>query len=208
MTDPTAAVPVLAPTATAVINVHWQYDIVRREGAFGQFFADEVERRDVVNHARYVLAVAREHSALVVHARAAFRPGYPDLIANCALFEQVAAAQCLQEGTRGAEIIDELTPQAGELVIPHARLSAFQGTELELMLRARGIVNVLMTGVATNIAVESTARDAVNIGYRTVLIADACATADTAAHEATLATFALLGSVLQSADLAAAFAGS
>jgi nicotinamidase-related amidase len=208
MTYPTAAVPTLAPRATAVINVHWQHDIVTRAGAFGQFFADEVESRDVVKHAALVLATAREHGALVVHARAAFRPGYPDLVRNCALFEQVAAAQCLQEGTRGAEIIAELAPHPGELVLAHARLSAFAGTELELMLRARGIANVLMTGVATNIAVEGTARDAVNIGYRTALIADACATADAAAHEATLATFGLLGSVLQSADLGAAFASS
>jgi nicotinamidase-related amidase len=207
MTNPTVAAPTFAWPVTAVINVHWQRDIVTPEGAFGQFFAAEVERRDVVKHAAHVLALARKHGAFVVHARAAFRPGYPDLVRNCALFEQVAAAQCLQEGSPGAEIIDQMAPQPGELVLNHARLSAFQGTELELMLRARGIVNVLMTGVATNIAVEGTARDAVNIGYRTVLIDDACATADATAHEATLATFGLLGTVLQSTDLDSAFRG-
>jgi nicotinamidase-related amidase len=205
MTDPTATMPALDSRATAVLNIHWQRDIVMRAGAFGPLFAGQVESRDVIKHAAQVLAIAREHDALIVYARAAFRPGYPDLVRNCALFEQVAATQSLQEGTPGAEIIPELAPHAGEPIVTHARLSAFQGTELDLMLRARGIASVLVTGVATNITVEGTARDAVNLGYRTVLVADACAAADAPAHHATLATFGLLGSVLNSTDLAAAF---
>lgn len=205
MSDPTATAPVLNPRTTAVINIHWQRDIVTREGAMGPFFADEVEGRDVIKHAAQVLAIARSRGAPVVYARAAFRPGYPDLVRNCGLFEQVAATGCLQEGTPGAEIIPELAPEAGEPIVTHARLSAFKGTELELMLRARGVTSVLMTGVATNVTVEGTARDAVDLGYRTVIAADACAAADGPAHEATLATFGLLGSVLNSTDLAAAF---
>ncbi|GHF34672.1 nicotinamidase-related amidase [Amycolatopsis bartoniae] len=193
------------PSTTALVNVHWQRDIVTREGAFGPFFADEVEGRDAVKHAAQALATAREQGALVVYARAAFRPGYPDLVQNCALYEQVAATQCLQEGSEGAEIIPELAPRTGEPVITHARISAFQGTELDLILRARGITHVLVTGVATNVTVEGTARDAVGLGYRTVLVADACAAADERAHDATLATFGLLGSTLNSTDLADAF---
>ncbi|HKS47508.1 MAG TPA: isochorismatase family cysteine hydrolase [Amycolatopsis sp.] len=195
----------LDPETTALVNVHWQRDIVTRDGAFGPFFANEVETRNVVKHAAQVLAVARDHGAMVVHARAAFRPGYPELIRNCALYEQVAASQCLQEGTPGAEIIPELTARADEPVVTHGRISAFQGTELDLMLRARGITHVLVTGVATNVTVEGTARDAVGLGYRTILVADACSAADHAAHEATLATFQLLGSTADSDELAPAF---
>ena len=195
----------LTPATTALVNVHWQRDIVTREGAFGPFFADEVETRDVVKRAAQVLAVARDRGALVVHARAAFRPGYPELIRNCALYDQVAASQCLQEGSPGAEIIPELTPRADEPVVTHGRISAFQGTELDIMLRARGITHVLVTGVATNVTVEGTARDAVGLGYGTVLVADACAAGDLNAHTATLATFQLLGSTVDSGELAQAF---
>jgi nicotinamidase-related amidase len=205
MANPTGTVPALDSRTTAVLNIHWQHDIVTRAGAFGKLFAAEVESRDVIRHAAQVLATAREHHALIIHARAAFQPGYPYLVRNCALFEQVAATQCLQEGTLGAEIIPQLAPGAGESVVTHGRLSAFQGTELDMMLRSRGIASVLVTGVATNIAVEGTARDAVGLGYRTVLVADACAAADAQAHHATLATFGLLGSVLNATDLAAAF---
>jgi nicotinamidase-related amidase len=205
MTDPANTLPALDPRTTAIINIHWQRDIVTREGAFGPFFAAEVESRDIIARAARALSTARRYGALVIYARAAFRPGYPDLIRNCALWEQVAATQSLQEGTPGAEIIPELTPEAEDPIVTHARLSAFQGTELELMLRGRGVANVLLAGVATNIAVESTARDAVGLGYRTSIVADVCAAANGPAHDATLATFGLLGSIMNSTDLAAAF---
>ena len=205
MTNSSETVALLDPRTTALINVHWQRDIVTRDGAFGPFFAAEVEGRSAVKHAALAARTARELGALVVHARAAFRPDYPDLIQNCALYEQVAATRCLQDGTPGAEIIPDLTPAADDPVVSHARISAFQGTELDLILRARGITSVLVTGVATNVTVEGTARDAVGLGYRTILVADACAAGDRRAHEATLATFQLLGSTLNSADLAAAF---
>ena len=204
MTDSSQTSAFLDPRTTALINVHWQRDIVTRDGAFGPFFAAEVEGRGAVKHAALAARTARELGALVVHARAAFRPGYPDLIRNCALYEQVAATQCLQDGTPGAEIIPELAPAADDPVVSHSRISAFQGTELDLILRARGITSVLVTGVATNVTVEGTARDAVGLGYRTVLVADACAAGDSRAHEATLATFQLLGSTLNSTDLASA----
>ncbi|MFD0692415.1 cysteine hydrolase family protein [Actinomadura fibrosa] len=205
MTDPSPAPPSLDPATTALINVHWQRDIVTPSGAFGPFFAAEVEARGAVERAASATRTARRHEALVVYARAAFRPGYTDLIQNCALYEQVAAVKCLQDGTPGAEIIPELSPAPDDPVVTHARISAFHGTELDLILRARGITTVLVTGVATNVTVEGTARDAVGLGYRTVLLADACAAADAGAHEATLATFQLLGSTLESTDLTAAF---
>lgn len=66
---------------------------------------------------------------------------------------------------------------------------------------------MLLTGVSTNGTVEGTARDAVSLGYRTVLVADACSAADAAAHDATLATFQGLGSTLNSTELATAFGG-
>jgi nicotinamidase-related amidase len=197
----------LDPRTTAIVNVHWQREVVTRDGAIGSMLANEVERRDVVKHAAQALTAAREHGALVVFARVAFRPGYPELIRNCALFEQVVAQQLFQEGTPGTEIIPELAPEAGEPIVTHGTLSAFHGTDLDLILRARGATHVLLTGVSTNGTVEGTARDAAGLGYRTVLVADACAAADATAHDATLATFQLLGTTLNSTELAAAFGG-
>ncbi|MGW1563008.1 cysteine hydrolase family protein [Streptomyces sp. NPDC002144] len=194
----------LDPGTTAILNIHHQRDILSTDVPAGVFFGKAANRQQFVKNTARVLDLAREHGAMVAYVRAAFRPGHPELIPNSPMFQALRAARALQEGTPGAEIIPDLAPQAEEPVVTHTRLSGFQGTALDLMLRARGIVNVVVTGVATNLAVESTARDAVERGYRTVLVADACA-AVAAAHNATLATFQLLGWTLNSTDLAAAF---
>ncbi|GAA2216272.1 cysteine hydrolase [Nonomuraea monospora] len=204
MTDDVNTLPSLDPRSTALLNVHWQHDIVQRSGAFGASFADEIEDGDVIGHGTELLAFARSRGVMVAHARAAYRPGYPDLISNCALFERVAETQSLQEGSPGAEIISEFAPSAGEPILSHARTSAFLGTELDLLLRTRGVRNLIVTGVATNVTVEGSARDAVNLGYRTIIASDACAAADQQAHQATLATFRLLGWAATSSEIEAA----
>ena len=90
----------------------------------------------------------------------------------------------------------ELTPQAGDVVITHQRISGFAGTQLNVLLRSRGVDTVLVAGVATNLSVEGTARDASNLGFRTLVVSDACAAASEAAHEASIETLALLGEVV------------
>jgi nicotinamidase-related amidase len=205
MTDQALETPTIDAASVAIINVHWQADIATPEGAFGPFFAASVERANAVANAAAAIQAVRDAGGLVIYARAAFRPGYPDLIQNCALYKQVAISQCLVDGTPGAEIIPQLQPVPNDPIVTHARISAFQGTELDLMLRRRGVGTVLLTGVATNVTVEGTARDAVGLGYRTILLADACAAATDEAHLATLDTFQLLGETLNAADLPAAF---
>ncbi|MFD9192289.1 cysteine hydrolase family protein [Streptomyces phaeochromogenes] len=194
----------LDPSRTAVINVHWQRDIVKADGAFGPFFAEPVERRGVIAGADRLNRAARDAGATIVYTRVAFRPGYPDLFANCPLLALVAEHQALEDGTEGAAIVKELTPEAGDLVITHPRITGFHGTELDVLLRGKGIDTVLFTGVATNVSVEGTAREAVNHGYRTVLVSDACSAASDEAHQATLDSFALLGEVSTTDALVAA----
>lgn len=183
----------LEPGRTALINVHWQHDIVTPTGAFGPFFAESVARRGVVEKTRRLTETARATGMLVVWARAAFRPGHPELHLNCGLNQAVKDMGALVDGTLGACIIDDLAPLPDEPVVSHPGTSAFGTSALDPMLRAKQIGTVLFTGVATNVTVEGTARDAVNLGYRTVIVDDACAAADDAAHDATLATFQLLG---------------
>ena len=112
----------------------------------------------------------------------------------------------LQDGTQGARIIDDLTPEPDDLVVTHPRLTGFHGTDLDVLLRGRGIDTVLFTGVATNLSVEGTAREAVNHGYRTLLVTDACSAATDEAHRATLDTFGLLGEAVTTDTIITAFA--
>ncbi|MPZ51867.1 MAG: isochorismatase family protein [Acidimicrobiia bacterium] len=100
----------------------------------------------------------------------------------------VAYGVC-EEGSWGFEIVNEIRPTGApdEIVIKKHRYSAFVGTELDLILRSRGIESLVMTGVATNVCVESTARDAFMRDYHVVLASDCCATYSEEEHLATLA---------------------
>ncbi|GCB44623.1 isochorismatase [Streptomyces sp. NL15-2K] len=187
-----------------MINVHWQRDIMKADGAFGPFFAEPAERRGVVAVTDRLNRAARDVGATVVHSRVAFRPGHADLFVNCPLLALVAEHKALEDGSAGAAIIKELTPEPGDLVVTHPRLTGFHGTDLDVLLRGKGIDTVLFTGVATNISVEGTAREAVNYGYRTVIVSDACSAASDEAHQATLDSFALLGEVSTADALVAA----
>ncbi|MDF3310570.1 cysteine hydrolase [Rhodococcus sp. T2V] len=207
MTEQISETAPMNPMRVAIINVHWQRDIATSKGAFGPFFAESVKRGGCVSNARRAIDAVRAAGGMVVYARVAFRTGYPELVQNNALYRQVAAAEALLEGSEGAQIIPELSPDPADPIVTHTRLSAFQGTELDLMLRNRGVDTVLLTGVATDVTVSGTAKDAVGLGYRTILLADACAAATDAAHAAVLDTFQILGETLDTAELTGTFTG-
>ncbi|QTJ66814.1 cysteine hydrolase [Rhodococcus sp. ZPP] len=191
----------LDPARTALVNVHWQHDIVTADGAFAPFFAESVHRHGVIGTTRELVENFRNAGSLIVWARAAFQPGYPELLLNTGLDHAIKDFGALIEGGVGAQIIPELAPGDDEPVVSHPGTSAFPNTALDAILRRRQIDTVLFTGVATNVTVEGTARDAVNLGYNVILVSDACAAATDEAHEATLATFSLLGTIASAGDI-------
>jgi biuret amidohydrolase len=105
-------------------------------------------------------------------------------------------------GSPELEIIDELKPQSGELVIDKNSASAFNSTNIDQLLRNMGIDSLVITGVATNACVETTARDAADRGYKSILVEDACATFHGQdVHDMTMRNFAsLFGKVMSSLD--------
>ncbi len=145
------------PRTTAVVAVHWQQDIVKREGAFGEFYAEMVERTGIVGRARAVLASARELGVPIFYTRVCFGDGYQELVANNPLFELTAQKKALLDGSPGAAIVPELAPRPDDVVINHTRVAATHGTNLIEQLRARDITSVAILGVSTNVSVESTA---------------------------------------------------
>jgi nicotinamidase-related amidase len=91
-------------------------------------------------------------------------------------------------GSWGAQVVDELAPQPGDLVVQKYRYSGFAGTNLDLLLRSARVETVICAGVSTNACVESTAREAFSHDYYVIYTSDACASWDQGLHEATLAT--------------------
>ncbi|MDT2006572.1 isochorismatase family protein [Rhodococcus opacus] len=101
----------LDPPRTALVNVHWQHDIVTPDGAFAPFFAESVRRHGVIDTTRALVDAVRTAGALVTWARAAFQPGYPELILNTGLNHAIKDLGALIDGSPGAQIIPELAPE-------------------------------------------------------------------------------------------------
>jgi Isochorismate hydrolase len=93
------------------------------------------------------------------------------------------------------DLVPALAPEAGDLVVTKRQWGAFYGTDLELQLRRRGLKTLILTGIATNFGVESTARFAFELGFEQIFVSDAISAASEAAHDASLAVFARMGHV-------------
>jgi nicotinamidase-related amidase len=193
----------LNPGTTAVLAVHFQNDVVDTDGAFGGFFAAPAAARNVVGVAKEIIDAAHVSGSTVVYTKVGFDAGHADLVPNNPLLGIVAQQGCLVNGTWQTETVGGLLP-GEDLVLTGGRVSSFAGTQLDTILRGKGINTVLVFGVATNLSVESTARHASDIGYRVVLVEDACSAATDEAHNAALESLGLLAEVASSSDVIAA----
>ena len=193
--------PGIQPERTAVIAIDFQREIVGANGAFAPMFHAELQRTGTIATARTVLHRARSLGMKIVYSCGAFKPGYPELVANIPVLAMVAQYQCLIEGAEGTAIVAEMAPREGDLVLTHPRVSGFHGTALDTILRGAGIDTIMLMGVATNLAIESTARAGSDLGYRTIIVSDACSTVSAAAHDASLKSLEMLAEVIKSDDI-------
>lgn len=176
---------------TAFLAMHFQNDIVHEKGkiaALGN--AAHEKQTNCLANTRRALDTSRRAGVFVVHIAAILREGYPEfsgaITAMPAMFNVIRSVQGIVEGTWGAEIHDEVRPQADELVVTGRCMNAFNGTELQLLLAVRGLRCVVLSGVATNFVVESTARHAMDSGYEVIILRDCCASANEEMHDFTL----------------------
>jgi biuret amidohydrolase len=180
------------PTRAAVLALHFERDIVEPGGTFGGLLADGVARRGVLARTAGVLEAARVAGLLVVHGRVSYPAGHPGLDTGIPLFGMIVEHDALVEGTAAVEIVDEVAPHPGDVIVDHTGTSAFGGGELERLLRTRGVDTVVIAGVATNVIVDGTARDASNRGLKAFVLADCCSAGDDSTHAAALATLEML----------------
>jgi len=145
--------------------------------------------RNVIGRIAHLLEVARETKVSVVHIGLLTEPGHrsdsgPWLAQRRR--STFSAADICMRGSSGVEFVDELRPLDNELVVYKRRYGAFSGTDLDLLLRSRGIATVVCCGVSTNVCVETTARAAFEHDYYVVVPSDGCGSWDRSLHEATL----------------------
>src|SRR5262249_38059045 len=164
---------VLDPAHTALLVMDMQNDIL------GNLPMDV---GPLVARLEHLAAAARRRGVHVIYVVVEFRPGYPEACARNPAFAAIQQARRLVAGTPGAAIHPSLTPRDGEIVVVKHRVSAFAGTELELVLRAAGVDTLILTGIATGGVVLSTLRQASDQDYRCVVVSDGCADRDAEVH--------------------------
>jgi ureidoacrylate peracid hydrolase len=177
---------------TAVIVVDMQNAFVKKGGYFDLVGYDRSATERIVEPCRKITAAARKAGARVIYFQMGFSPdlsdkGPPDSPVNSKSkgLRFIKSHPELKDkfyfyGAWGAEIIPELEPQPGDIVIRKQRYDGFIGTNLDIILRTHSIKNLIFTGTATNICVESTLRHAFFLDYFSILVSDAVSQAGSA----------------------------
>jgi nicotinamidase-related amidase len=149
------------------------------------FQAGVVERfsgSEVVAKARSAVDAARAHGVPVVFVRIGFRDGMPEVSARNKSFAAVAQRDDMGESDPGTQVVADLAPRPDETIVVKRRVSAFTGSDLEVVLRAGAIDHLVLTGIATSGVVLSTVREAADRDYRLTVLADACLDGDPEVH--------------------------
>src|ERR1700704_4407879 len=162
------------PKTTAIVLIEFQNDFTTPRGVF----------HDGVK----VANAARAAGATVMHVAISFAEGYRELGHPYGILKDVADNQAFRQGTWGAAIVEILKPQQEDIVIEGKRgLDAFASTNLDFVLRHKGIRTVALAGFLTDVCVESTMRSAYERGFEVVTLKDCTATLSQAAQDAALA---------------------
>ena len=143
---------------------------------------DRFSASEAVTTARAAVDAARAHGVPVVFVRIGFREGKPEVSMRNKSFAAVAARDDMGEDAPGTQVVAELGPRAGETTVVKRRVSAFTGSDLEVVLRAGAVDHLVLTGIATSGVVLSTLREAADRDYRLTVLSDACLDADPEVH--------------------------
>ena len=169
---------------TAVIVIDMQHTFVSKGGKFDLRGEDVVKTQTIIEPIKRITSTARAKGMRIIYVAHHHSPDFHDsggpdspnwhksTITDYRERPELRDKLCFS-GRWGADIIDELKPQQDDIFVPKPRYSAFFGTRLDMILKTYGIKYLICVGVATNICVEGTIRDAFNLDYFSILISDA-----------------------------------
>jgi nicotinamidase-related amidase len=185
---------------SAVLALHWQVNVIKPEGFFGAMLAEPVALSGVVERATHFHGAANAAGLPILFTRFTVPADGGQLVTNTGFMTAVAASSdAFAPDAPGAQLIPEMAMQA-DRVFDNQKLSGLAGSALPNWLGEHGIDTVLITGVATNLTVEQTARHATDLGLTAYVISDCVTAADEATHAASLANLELATAGCRSAD--------
>ena len=202
MTGP--GLPGAALPGAAILALHWQVNVIKPEGFFGGMLAEPVARSGVIGRAAEFHAAARDAGAQLVFTRFTVPEKGSSLIRNTAFMRSVGDAQeSFRPDAPGAQIIPEMAGLAQDAhVSDNQKLSGLAGNDVVRWLLDRSLSTVFITGVATNLTVEQTARHGTDLGLTVYVVSDCVTAADQPIHEASLANLELTTAGCVTADQA------
>jgi nicotinamidase-related amidase len=201
------------PAKTALVLIEYQNDFTTEGGALHGAVKDVMEQTGMLENTARVVEEARRAGATVIHAPISFAAGYGELGDPASVYgilKGVVDSGAFVKGTWGAEICDEMAPKAGDIVVEGKRgLDAFATTNLDFILRSRGVEAVALAGFLTNCCVESTMRTAYEKGYDVVTLTDCtAATSDEEQRVAVARDYPMFSQPMTSGDFVQTLEGA
>ncbi|HAS47673.1 MAG TPA: isochorismatase [Microscillaceae bacterium] len=162
---------------TAILLIEFQNDFTSEGGIFHNAVKDVMEKTNMLANTVKLVEQARAEGIQIVYIPISFAENYSELTSTpYGILKGVVDNGAFKKTSWGVKIIEELTPQPGDVVIEGKRgLCGFHSTNLDFILRSKGIKNVALSGFLTNCCVESTMRTAYENGYNVITLTDCCA---------------------------------
>jgi nicotinamidase-related amidase len=195
------------PATTALVLIEFQNEFTSPGGVLHDAVAEVMDSTGMLGNTTALVDKARKAGVTIMHAPITFAPGYGELTRHpYGILKGVVDGNAFVKGTWGAAIVDDLTPAAGDILIEGKRgLDTFASTNLDFILRSKGIDTIILAGFLTNCCVESTMRSGYENGYRVITLTDCTAATSTAEHQNAITfDYPMFSEPVASAEVAAA----
>ncbi|MFT4110299.1 cysteine hydrolase [Propionicimonas sp.] len=198
------------PKTTALVLIEFQNDFTSEGGTLHGAVSAVMDATGTLPHAKEALDAAHAAGATVIHSPISFAPGYYEISAHpYGILAGVVSSNSFVKGTWGCEIVTEMAPSGEDIVLEGKRgLDAFGSTNLDFILRSKGIRTVVLAGFLTNCCVESTMRSAYEKGFEVYTLTDAVGATSPEEHaNAIRYDYPMFSKPITTAEFAAQLAG-